>query len=72
MRNGMHRELEAFILHSKILQNWLYRGTLKYSGHFSEKINFFFHKWDLSQVCGKQHPFYPPVFKDFPIDLEAK
>ena len=23
---------------------------------------FFFHKWDLSQVCGKQHPINPPEF----------
>ena len=29
------------------------------------------HKWDLSQDCVKQHPFYPPVFLDFYIALEA-
>ena len=32
---------------------------------------YFVHKWDYSRVCGKQRQFYPPVFLDFSIALEA-
>ena len=52
--------MEAFILCSKILQNLFYMDV-------STCLVFcvFFHNWNLSQVCGKQRPFNPPVFLGF-------
>ena len=55
------RWMEEFISCSKNLQNRLYSGTLKHSIFLrklcGKPILIFFHKWDFSQVCGKQRLF---------------
>ena len=49
--------------------------TLKYSIFLrnlcGKPVLTFFHKWDLRQVCGKQHLCFMPVFLDFSMALEA-
>ena len=71
----MRRWTEAFILCSKIIQSRLHRGTLKCSifqrNLCGQPVLLFFHKWDSSRMYGKQRHFYPPVFLDFSIALEA-
>ena len=71
----MRRWMEAFIFCSKNLQNQLYRGTLQ-SPIFSERFSWLTCLVILSQVGLKSGvwrtaSFYPPVFVDFSIALEA-
>ena len=72
----MHRWMEALILCPKNLQNRLYRGTLKYSiflrnlcGH---PILIFFSHVGLKVRRVENSDFYPPVFLDFSVALEAR
>ena len=68
---------EAFILCSilSLLQNKLHGSSLKYSIFLinlcDQPILIYFNIWDLSQMCEKQRPFYPPVFLDFSIAHDA-